>query len=458
MLKKMMHKVLLQRLRLGLFWRTFLFVAVLLLGCVISAMQILRTLETDPRMERAADKIVSLVRTNELALARMSAQQREQFIEAVSSQPDIRLFARSPHDALEALPDVPFAQVLVRVVHQQLGPQTALAGQVNGVNGIWVGMQVEGTHYWVHLHKPLSLEHDEALVLAWFLVALVLSLAGAAAITHFINRPLEQLRQAMQSVERGDLCGALLPEDVLTSEVHTVNSGFNRMVRRLSDIERERQVMLAGISHDLRTPLARLRLETEMSVREPLAREHMAEDIEMLDAIIGKFLDYGRSSPARLQAVPLAAVVQECVRAASIYGDLRCDCRIDPDLHVLAEEVELHRVLSNLIENARRYGKTPGQPYALLHISVQSLEQPTHVALILRDCGPGVRPEHLEQLIQPFFRADAARSNAEGVGLGLCIVDKAMQRMGGHLHMENAADGGLQVRLVLQLALPQSAV
>jgi two-component system osmolarity sensor histidine kinase EnvZ len=97
----------------------------------------------------------------------------------------------------------------------------------------------------------------------------------------------------------GDFDASLLDEKVATSEIREVNIGFNRMAEQLSKIEQDRVIMLAGISHDLRTPLARLRLETEMSVSDADAREHMAADITQLDAIIDKFLDYARPEPPR---------------------------------------------------------------------------------------------------------------------------------------------------------------
>lgn len=103
---------------------------------------------------------------------------------------------------------------------------------------------------------------------------------------------------------------------MVTSEIREVNIGFNRMAQKLAKLEQDRAVMLAGISHDLRTPLARLRLETEMSVTDEVAREHMVADIVQLDATIDKFLDYARPDHVTLTPVNLHAVVSSCVRGA----------------------------------------------------------------------------------------------------------------------------------------------
>jgi hypothetical protein len=165
--------------------------------------------------------------------------------------------------------------------------------------------------------------------------------------------------------------------------------------------------MLAGISHDLRTPLARLRLETEMSVADDVAREHMVADIVQLDAIIDKFLDYARPDHVQLKPVRLppwsSPACTPCRTTAS------CRSHVVPeDLHVLADEVELARVISNLLENARRYGKTPDTATTVVEIAAKVREE--WVVLKVRDHGPGVPPEKLANLTKPFFRGDAART------------------------------------------------
>ena len=121
------------------------------------------------------------------------------------------------------------------------------------------------------------------------------------AIARLINRPLQQLSFAASRIRDGDL-DSRLDENTLTSEIREVNRGFNRMARELARVEEDRAVMLAGISHDLRTPLARLRLETEMSVADEEAKRNMALDIDQLDAIIDKFMDYARPGETQLHA------------------------------------------------------------------------------------------------------------------------------------------------------------
>jgi len=241
-----------------------------------------------------------------------------------------------------------------------------------------------------------------------------------------------------------------LDENTLTSEIREVNMGFNRMARELAKVEEDRAVMLAGISHDLRTPLARLRLETEMSVADEEAKGNMVMDIDQLDAIIDKFMDYARPGETQLRPVHVSALID---REASAFRDptqIRITSRVAIDLKVLADETELARVFANLFENARRYGR--GNDTGVAEVTVGYNRTGPWVILSVRDRGPGVAPSKLPQLTTPFFRGDAARTAATGAGLGLAIVEKAMLRMGGSLELANATDGGFVVHLRLRRA------
>ena len=136
----------------------------------------------------------------------------------------------------------------------------------------------------------------------WVSIALLATVLGSAGIARLINRPLKDLSFAASRIRDGEY-DSRLDETTMTSEIRQVNMGFNRMARELAKVEQDRAVMLAGISHDLRTPLSRLRLEAEMSVKDEEAKANMAMDIDQLDAIIDKFMDYARPGEVRLVPV-----------------------------------------------------------------------------------------------------------------------------------------------------------
>ena len=206
--------------------------------------------------------------------------------------------------------------------------------------------------------------------------------------------------------------------------------------------------MLAGISHDLRTPLARIRLEAEISVPDEEARSHIADDIDQLDAIIDKFMDYARPGVTRLEPVPLAAVIEREAIAFRDASPIRIALQLSPVSRVLGDPTELGRVFANLFENARRYGRSGENAPA--DVTVGQIQAGPWIIVTVRDRGQGVPPDKLSQLTTPFFRNDTARTAATGAGLGLAIVKKSIQRMGGSLEMTNGAEGGLVAHIRLR--------
>jgi two-component system osmolarity sensor histidine kinase EnvZ len=187
-----------------------------------------------------------------------------------------------------------------------------------------------------------------------------------------------------------------------------------------------------------------------MSVTDEEAKANMALDIDQLDAIIDKFMDYARPGEVKLMPVNLAAVVEREMAAFRDKSQMKIRSRVAPDVRVMADDTELGRVLQNLFENARRYGRSTDTGIA--NVSVSYARTGPWVIVSVRDHGQGVDPKKIAQLTTPFFRGDAARTAATGAGLGLAIVEKAVQRMGGTLELSNAADGGLLAHVRLKRA------
>ena len=176
----------------------------------------------------------------------------------------------------------------------------------------------------------------------------------------------------------------------------------------------------------------------------------MAQDIDQLDAIIDKFMDYARPDETRTGPVDLTQVV---VREAAAFRDtsqIRVSLRLPQGLMVEGDDTELGRVFSNLFENARRYGRTVDTGVA--RVKVTHVQTGDSVIVTVRDYGPGVAPEKIDHLTTPFFRGDTARTAATGAGLGLAIVKKSLQRMDASLELANARDGGLIAHIRLRRA------
>ncbi|MDH5205393.1 MAG: ATP-binding protein [Hylemonella sp.] len=422
----------------------------LLLGSILAWLQTLRSLEIEPRAIQTAQQIASVVNLSRAALVHADAIARVSLIKTITQEESVRILPREPDDSYEPFDNDSLGRRIVNELTTRLGQGTLVANSVNQVPGLWVGFMIDGDHYWMHADRSRFDHRGQKNWILWLVIAAALSLAGAAVIARLINRPLQQLSFAASRVREGDFEASQLNEEVATSEIRQVNIGFNLMAQRLAKIEQERAVMLAGISHDLRTPLARLRLETEMSVADPAARDHMVADIEQLDAIIDKFLDYARPDHVQLNQVSLDKVVHTSIYGFKSRSDMNIQLDLEPDLWVMADEVELGRVISNLIENARRYGKSSYT--GISEVSIAARETEDGVLIKLRDHGPGVPPAMLANLTKPFFRGDEARTAATGAGLGLSIVEKTIHRMGGKFSLSTPSSGGLAAHIKLSKA------
>jgi two-component system osmolarity sensor histidine kinase EnvZ len=434
--------------KLSLFWRTFFWLALLIFFSSVASLQMFKTQEYEPRILRNAHQIATVVNLTKTALKNSDEIARLSLITMLADEEDVSIQLREPTDRIVAFTDSSMDSRLVNEMVQRLGPDTVVASSVNEEEGLWIGFAIERDSYWLQMDPSRLKPLGGTAWLIWLSITTSLSLLGAAVMAGLINRPLKRLSYAASRVREGHFHGAALDEGAATSEIREVNIGFNRMAERLAKIEAERALMLAGISHDLRTPLARLRLETELSVSDPQTRELMAADIEQLDDIIDKFLDYARPEPTDLGPVLLTGVISRCITPWRSDARLHIAVDVSEDLQVQAEPVELGRVLSNLLENARRYGQSPED--GITRVEIVARVHEGWVLLRVRDQGPGVSEEALKNLTQPFFRGDAARTSATGSGLGLAIVERAVQRMGGTFSVFNNSAGGLMALMKLR--------
>ena len=438
-----------KQVALSLFWRTFFLIALLLASGVIAWTQTFRALEFEPRAAQAAQQIASLVKLARAALQSSDGINRVALVKGISNQESLKLKPREPADKWEPYDGDRISRTIADQLRAQLGTDTVVASTVNGVAGLWIGFSIEKDPYWLQIDLIREGPTAWNTITLWVSIALLATVLGSAAIARLINQPLKELSFAASRIREGEF-DSRLDENTLTSEIRQVNMGFNRMARELAKVEQDRAVMLAGISHDLRTPLARLRLEAEMSVQDEEAKQNMALDITQLDAIIDKFMDYARPGDNQMMPVHLSGVVDREMAAFRDTRQIRITSRVAIDTKVMADDTELGRVLQNLFENARRYGRSTDTGVA--RVLVSYARTGPWVIITVRDFGQGADQNKLAQLTTPFFRGDAARTAATGAGLGLAIVDKAVQRMGGTFELVNAPDGGLMAHIRLKKA------
>jgi two-component system osmolarity sensor histidine kinase EnvZ len=283
-------------------------------------------------------------------------------------------------------------------------------------------------------------------VVAFVLVAggsLLLGLVAALLIARGLTRPLARLAQATARVGRSGEFDPL-PEDG-PEELASLTREFNRMSATVRDLLENRTIMLAGVSHDLRSPITRLRIALELCRSRPTPQliARMERDLERMDALIGAFLEFSRGVGAEpLEQIDLKALLTELAEEARMHGaavELHADETCVRETAPLA----LHRVLANLVENAVRYGE--GEPIELALLCERGA-----TVVEVRDRGPGIPEDKREEVFRPFVRLDTSRSpGVGGSGLGLAMVRQIAQAQGWHVTLQERLHGGLIARVAL---------
>jgi two-component system osmolarity sensor histidine kinase EnvZ len=433
----------------GLYWRTFFLLAFLIAASMAAWVVSIRIVERTPRADQIAAQVVSIVTITRSALLHSAPASRRELLFDLASNEGIRVYPREDNDKVTPPDDTTLMPLIQSTVRSRLGIETRFAGTVNDIPGFWISFTIDDDDYWLMLDRERIERASGRQWLGWAAITLLLSLLGAAFISRLINLPLARLTQAARAIGRGQLPEPL-PERGPT-EIREANGSFNQMVVDLNRVESDRTLILAGISHDLRTPISRMLLEVEMAKLADDARRGMQSDLAQMDAIIGQFLDYARPAGSELQQpVDLSGLVADVAREAARLPDVQVFSDVTSGIAVNGSAIDLRRVVNNLIENARRYGRTPGSSRA--DIDIRCWRDGDRAVLEVGDHGSGVPEEALDQLLRPFTRLDSARSQANGAGHGLAIVERVVQRHGAALRLSNRTDGGLVARITFTIA------
>jgi two-component system osmolarity sensor histidine kinase EnvZ len=430
-----------------LLWRTFLLVAALEVLAVLAWSAIYRHFERAPRAQQTAQMVASVVNLTRTALVAAAPERRREFLIDLSELEGIRIYPAEADDRIAPLPDDALLALIAAEVRRQLGPDTRLTLDREGMPGFWVSFTIDGDDYWAMLPRDRLEQTVPAQWIGWGAAALALSLIGAYLIVFGVTRPLKSLARAAAAVGRGEWPAPLAERGA--GEIAMVSRGFNQMTRDLQQLDADRNLILAGISHDLRTPLARLRLGVELSGADAATREGMNEDIEEMDKVIGQFLDFARQGAGEAaQAIDVPALLAEMAESYRRRGaavDAAVAGRLPP---IDARPLALRRLLANLIDNALRYAGESSP------VELAAAAAPGELRIEVRDRGPGIPADQAERLKRPFTRLESARSNASGAGLGLAIVDRIVRAHGGRFDLLAREGGGLVARIALPLAPP----
>lgn len=427
-----------------LLWRSVLLIGALLVVAHLAWLQIFRASEIEPRAQQVAQQLGSVVNLTRAALISAEADRRFALLNELVQREGIQVYPGDPAEAVPALPDRPFLRIMQAHLRERLGSQTRLALEREGIKGVWVSFRIDDEEFWVSLPRSRIERNASLRWIGWGALVLVLAVIGAFLVVFRINRPLRELTGAAEQLGRG-----LTPPRVTESgpaEIRTLAHTFNHMASEIQRQDEERALLLAGVSHDLRTPLARIRLALEMLDDRGAAdlKRGVVQDIDDIDAAISQFLDFARPIDAESVAADgdLNALVQSVLDRYTRSGK---------DVHFRAGELPtlplrkqaMQRLLANLIDNALSHGNGTAEIHTGRDGQTAYLE--------VLDRGPGIPTDAAQRMLQPFTRLDTARSTS-GTGLGLAIVERIARLHGGTVKLLPRDGGGLRARVELSSA------
>ena len=432
--------------RPSLFWRTFLLLCGLIFFSVIGWLQSFRVLSELPYSQGVAQHIVSTVNITKYALVTADPLYRTDLLRILAVREGVLISPRDETDRIVKIQGEGFNGLIEQLVKAALGPETIIASSVNGIKGLWVTFDIEGDNYWLQSKDDVLDPPYGTAWLWWAFAACLASLFGATLLARHVIEPLSRLSAFATQLGQGRNPDPL-PEDASTAEIQAVNVSFNRMVQDLKRIEADRELLLAGVSHDLRTPITRLRLEVELASLPDDSRTAMVSDLEQMENIVNQFLAYARRSGEDQSLINAGEAVYAAIDNARIEHDesVILKTSIEPDLFVMANPLELSRAIQNLIVNAQRYGRSDDGKLRLT-ITLKRSDDKQKIELIAADEGPGLPASERERVIRPFERGESARSGVTGSGLGLAIVDRIVRRSGGCVALSDSEPHGLTVK------------
>lgn len=412
--------------------------AATILGALLVSLLLIAGYVIRPQIERSAADTAQTIRNLQLSLTQMDPFQQILFTEALRAddEPGMILAEAAPDEAGE--PRSWFTEYFLRILSERYGI-TGPDVHIDRGGRVWVRIVTADQPYWLTV-RTLPTTDPVVSVLLASAVALLGSLAGGITLQRKIARPLKHLEDAVGVMSSPSY---IYENDIRSPrEIAAVSGALKDMSERLQTAEADRALMLAGVSHDLRTPLTKLRLSLAMMKNaDPDLVAGAERNVIRIEAMLRQFLDFARGFEVEeTRAVPLRPLLQQAIEASDRPDTIALDAPTNDVAWV--REAALLRAVENLLTNAIRYGKAP--------ISISARTDGGDLLIEVRDSGHGISPGEARNLMRPFARGDVARGG-EGTGLGLAIVDQVARAHRGALEFEQAAEA-----FTACLRIPQS--
>lgn len=396
-----------------------------------------------PSVEQITQLVAKQIKTMFIRETSLAERQHDQSLAiAFYDATGIRVFDNEKA-LTEGLQLTTYYGYLSEVMSRELGGEAQVRIAQGEQFFVWV-KPPQAPDYWIRVPLNSLSSGQFSPLVVYLLVIGLLSVFGGILFANWLNRPLKALEESARLVGRGEF-PPQLPEKG-ASEIVAVTRAFNQMSRGIHELENDRNLLMAGVSHDLRTPLTRIRLAAEMMPQsEDYLAQGIAEDIDDMNDIIDQFIDYVRldqqENPSKES---LNELLEQTVANVPDSWQKHFHLALGECPRLSLRPLSIKRVLINLLENAERYGTQD------VCIASGYNKKKRRVWFSVTDDGPGIPEEQQQQLFQPFTQGDKARGGV-GSGLGLAIIKRIVDRHDGRITMQNIPNAGLRVTVELPL-------
>lgn len=426
-----------KRLTRSLYARTALTLALAFVVFQAAAFWVVTRTLIMPVAERSADDLAGLIVLSAQTWVELPPQTRAAFERELARRHGLRLTATDVGATADA-PHFAFRRQIEAALSRRVGEDIALRG-VPGTAAAWLDIPVGGRDLHVGFFPDRYAVKPPLAAIAVFALGTFLSLLTALFVVRRITVPLARAAAAASQVGAGELPEPL-PETG-PAELAELARRFNTMAAEVRDLLDNRTTLLAGISHDLRTPMTRLQLNLEMLRDAPSAAriDRAVADLADMNKLITGYLELARTTQAETKIrFDLATLLEEAAADAGLSWPGAAPCEVE------AGRLAVRQIVSNLIQNAQRYGG--GTPVELALECTDKLAR-----VIVRDAGAGIPDDQLEKVFRPFYRLETSRSQATGgTGLGLAIVRQLAATNGWKVALHNRPQGGLEAVLEIR--------
>ena len=390
-----------------------------------------------PVAERSADDLAGLIVLSAQTWVELPPQTRAAFERELARRHGLRLTTANLGATTDA-PHFAFRTQIEAALSRRVGEDVALRG-VPGTAAAWLDIPLGGHDLHVGFFPRRYAVKPPLAAIAVIALGTFLSLLTAVFLVRRITVPLARAAGAASQVGAGELPDPL-PETG-PAELAELARRFNTMAAEVRALLDNRTTLLAGISHDLRTPMTRLQLNLEMlrDAPSPARIDRAMADLADMNKLITGYLELARTTQAENRVrFDLAGLLEEVAADANLTWPGAAPCMIE------AGRLAVRQIVSNLIQNAQRYGG--GTPAELVLECTDKLAR-----VIVRDTGAGIPEDQLEKVFRPFYRLETSRSQATGgTGLGLAIVRQLAESNGWRVALANREQGGLEAVLEIR--------